>query len=136
MIRRERFLTPFRYHLHYMVLALGLFLVNYSALLSVPVCINYAVEIITRNAIEVSVAMTIYRLALGLAIPFFFEAWADAVGDGWLFGMAAFFSVLMALVLGLLMWKGRSLRHLPWAKHIIKSEEGERVVQKSQFVED
>ena len=53
-----------KYHLHYMVLALGTFLVNTAVQLSVPLLMNYAIECFTAHAVEVSVAMNVYRLAL------------------------------------------------------------------------
>ena len=79
-----------QYYLHYMVLALDTLIVNFSALLCVPVCINYLVECFVGYAVEVSAVMNMYRLALGLALPFFSEQWSEAVGIGWVFDMAAF----------------------------------------------
>ena len=98
------------YHYHYMLLAFGTFLVGFSAVLSVPIIVNYVVDCFVNSATEVAVIMNVYRLALGLALPSFVEAWSDAVGKGWLFGMAAFFSLFAALLVALLAWKGRTLR--------------------------
>lgn len=103
-------------------------MVNFSALLCVPVCINYVVECFVGNPVEVSVVMNVYRLALGLSVPFFFEQWIEAVGVGWVFGMAAFFSVFAMLLMFVLGWKGHSLRRLALLHDILKTEEGEDIV--------
>lgn len=58
-----------------MVLALGQFLVQYSAQLSVPICNNYAVECFVDHPVETTVAMNIWRLALGLALQFTATPW-------------------------------------------------------------
>ena len=111
------------YHYHYMLLAFGNFLVTSSALVSLPILVNYVVECCVSSATEVAVIMNVYRLALGLALPFFIDPWSDAVGKGWLFGMAAFFSLFSALLVALLAWKGRTLRRFT-IKGIISTEEG------------
>ena len=118
-----------QYHLHYMVLALGTFMVNFSALLCVPVCINYVAECFVGHAVEVSIAMNVYRLALGIALPFFFEQWSEAVGIGWVFGMAAFFSIFAMMLIFLLAWKGQALRRLVVLKGIVETEEGKEIVR-------
>ena len=41
------------------------------------------VEYVVNSPSEVAIVMSVYRLALGAALPFFIEAWSDAVGDGW-----------------------------------------------------
>ena len=112
------------YHYHYMVLAFGTFLVTFSTVLSLPIVVNYVVECFVNAATEVAIIMNVYRLALGLALPFFIEAWSDAVGDGWVFGMAAFFSLFAALLVALLAWKGRTLRRFTIGG-IVSTEEGE-----------
>lgn len=103
-------------------------MVNFSALLCVPVCINYVVECFVGNPIEVSVIMNVYRLALGLSLPFFFEHWVEAVGIGWVFGMAAFFSLFAMLLMSVLAWKGHALRRLALLRGISETEEGENTV--------
>ena len=112
------------YHYHYMLLAFGTFLVDFSAVLSVPIVVNYVVECFVDSATEVAVIMNVYRLALGLALPFFIEAWSDAVGPGWVFGMSAFFSLFAAILVALLAWKGSTLRRFT-IKGVISTEEGE-----------
>lgn len=116
------------YHLHYMVLALGTFLVNTAAQLAVPLLINYVVECFTAHAIEVSVVMNCYRLAFGLALAFFVEPWEEVVGKGWVFGMASLFVFGAGVLVMVLAWKGESLRHITPARNLLSSEQGKRVV--------
>ena len=72
-----------RYHLHYMVLALGTFLVIFGACYSTPISVNYITECFRASPLEVAVMMNIYRQALGLALPFIIFPWQDVVGAGW-----------------------------------------------------
>ena len=110
-----------------MVLALGAFLVEFSALLCVPVCINYVVECFPGYAIEVATIIGVYRLALGLSLEFYFQPWSARVGIGWLFGMAAFLSLFVLLVMVGLAWQGRWLRRFMLVKDVAEPEEGKRV---------
>ena len=100
------------YHLHYMVLALGAFFIVFSATAAVPASLNYVVESFERNPQEVGTCMNIYRLLLGLIIPFFLDKWEEAMSIGWVFGTAAFVSLFTWILLMLLMWKGRYFRTL------------------------
>lgn len=95
---------------YYMVLALATFLVAFAAFICVPIATNYIVECFPFHAFEASITMGFYRLVFGLAVPFFVNPWSDRVGVGWVFGMAAFFSLFMALMVVLLMWKGQVIR--------------------------
>jgi len=122
--------SALQYHLHYMVLALGSFLVAFSAQMAVPVPINYLVESFKRNPQEVGTVMNVYRLVLGLVIPFFVDAWEARVGIGWVFGMAAFFCAGSFLCIILLMWKGHEIRDFSFAR-VASAEEGARVVDRS-----
>ena len=77
-----------QYHRHYMVLALGVFLITFSAMLSVPVTVNYVMECFRQHALEASAIMGVYHLAFA----------SSARGKrqlvqhtGWVFGMAGFF---------------------------------------------
>lgn len=105
-----------QYHLHYMVLALASFLIVFAGVASVPVPINYLVESYTQNPQEVGTVMNVYRLLLGIVIPFFVDAWTDAVGIGWVFGMAAFFSLAAFGGIVVLIWKGDLIRRKGWVK--------------------
>ena len=86
-------------------------MVNFSALLCVPVCISYVVEYFVRNPVEVSVVMNVYRLALGLSLPFFLEPWVEAVGVGWVFGWRRFFRYLLCFLCLYLDGKGTRCAH-------------------------
>jgi hypothetical protein len=115
-----------QYHLHFMVLALGLFLVVFAAILSVPGCINYVTECFLTSANEVAVAMKMYRLGFLIALGFFIFPWEAAVGAGWVFGMAAFFDIFAAILIALLAWKGHLLRRLS-SNGLLATEDGERL---------
>lgn len=79
-------LTESRYHLHYMVLALGVFLVMFGGTYSTPITVNYITECFPTSALEVSVIMAVYRQIFGLSLPFFVLPWRSRVGAGWLVG--------------------------------------------------
>ena len=93
-----------------MALAVGSALVAFGAVASVPISINYVVDSFPHHGQEVGAALNVYRLVLALAVPFFFQQWAAKVDLGWLFGMAAFFSIFVFLLVTLLMIKGPSMR--------------------------
>ena len=114
------------YHLHFMVLALGLFLVVFAATLSVPICINYATECFLMSASEVAVTMNMYRLGFSIALGFFIFPWRAAVGAGWVFGMAAFFEIFVGILVALLAWRGQALRKIS-PKGFSVTEDGEKV---------
>ena len=82
-----------QYHSHYMILALGAFLITFSGMQSVHVMVNHAIECFPQHALETSAIMSVYRLAFGFAIPFLVAPWEKRVGIGWVYGMAAFFSI-------------------------------------------
>ena len=115
-----------QYHLHFMVLALGVFLVVFAATPAVPVCINYVAECFLASANEAAVAMNMYRLGFSIALGFFIFPWKAAVGAGWVFGMAAFFEIFVALLVGLLLWKGQTLRRLS-TKQFLVTKDGKKI---------
>lgn len=93
----------------------------------VPVSVNYVVECFEMHPSQVGAIMGVYRLSFGLAIPFFVDAWIDAVGGpGWVFGMAAIFSIVAFLPVLLLMWKGHWIRQFSFPR-LAADEEGLRV---------
>ncbi|TVY85567.1 putative MFS-type transporter [Lachnellula suecica] len=116
-----------QYHLHYMVLALGVFFVIFSSTMSVPICLNYVVECFLNSANEVGIIMNCYRLAFAIGLGFFVFPWEVKVGQGWTFGMAACFDLFAALLIGILVWKGKSLRKYT-LRGLLKSEEGASIV--------
>ena len=117
-----------QYHLHYMVLAVGAFLVTFSAMLSVPVAVNSVAECFRQYAAETGTVVGIYRLLFGLVVPFFITPWEEAVSVGWVFGMAAFFSIGASGLLIVLMWKGHEIRQ-PSFISVASTEEGARVTK-------
>lgn len=70
--------------------------------------------------------MNIWRLALGIVVGFAVEPWSEAVGRGWMYGMAALFVFGAGLLTALLAWKGHQLRRLYPMKSLSRTEEGER----------
>lgn len=81
-----------QYHPHCMVLALGVFLVNFCGISLLPIVSNYMAESSTNHASEANTIMSFYRLILGLFVPFFIDGWEARVGAGCVFGMMAFFA--------------------------------------------
>lgn len=115
-----------QYHLHYMVLALAVFLVTIGSLASVPVTVNYVVECFTGYPAEAGIVIGAYRIVYGLTISFYINPWVAAVGVGWVYGMMAFFAVFSFFFVMLLMWKGEVIRK--WQPGGLgRSEEGEVV---------
>ena len=76
------------HHLHYMVLAFAVCIINITEASLVPVIINYVNECFTGHAQEVTTALNFYRLILGLTVPFYITPWVASVGVGWTFGMS------------------------------------------------
>ena len=116
-----------QYHLHYMVLALGLFLVVFAATVSLPICVNYATECFLTSASEVAIAMNMYRLGFPIGLGFFIFFWESAVGVGWVFGMTAFFEILVGGLVAVLVWKGEMFRRMG-PRRRQATEDGEKVV--------
>ncbi|CAG8974860.1 hypothetical protein HYALB_00000475 [Hymenoscyphus albidus] len=115
-----------QYHLHYMVMALGFFFVIFASTMSVPVCLNYVVECFLDSANEAAIIMNCYRLAFAIALGFFVFPWEEKVGEGWTFGMVAFFDLFAALLIVVLAWRGRYLRKFS-SKDFLQTEEGEHI---------
>jgi hypothetical protein len=113
-----------QYHLHYMVLAVAVCIINITETALVPVMVNYMNECFTSHAQEITTAMNFYRTILGLTVPFYIEPWIAAVGPGWTFGMMAFFALLAFQFAVVLAWKGHVVRRYTM-KRFGKSEDGE-----------
>ena len=112
-----------QYHLHYMVLALGSFLIGWSTTAIIPVTVNYIIECFNQHASEAAAIMGLYRLAFSLTLPFFVPAWIASVGANWCLGMAAFFSIFAYSFIIILIWKGHVIRR--WSfKSVARGEEG------------
>ncbi|CAG7920832.1 unnamed protein product [Penicillium olsonii] len=116
-----------QYHLHYMVLALAVFIVTIGSLASVPVTVNYVVECFTKYPAEAGIVIGAYRIVYGLTISFYINPWVAAVDVGWVYGMMAFFAVFSFMFVMLLMWKGPAIRKIQFVS-LGSSEEGRRLV--------
>jgi high-affinity Fe2+/Pb2+ permease len=79
------------------------------------------------HATEVACIIGLYRLSLGLAVPFFIDVWIAKVSVGWVFGMMAFFSLFaFSLVVVMMVW-GHQLRQIH-VGNLSRDEEGVKVV--------
>ncbi len=116
-----------QYHLHYMVAAIGNFLLNFSSSIAVPVIVNYEVECFTKYPVEAATVMNFYRTIFGIAIPFFINGWEAEVGVGWVFGMMAFVSIGAFGFVVVLMFAGPRIRHW-FVSDIMSSEEGTKMI--------
>ncbi|KAJ5653680.1 Major facilitator superfamily domaingeneral substrate transporter [Penicillium lividum] len=118
-----------QYHLHYMVLALGVFLVTLGSMASVPVTVNYVVECFVNHPAEAGIVIGFYRIIYGLTISFYVDAWVAAVTVGWVYGMMGFFALFSFFFVMLLMWKGHAIREIQFASlSLASSEEGEKLL--------
>jgi hypothetical protein len=117
-----------QYHLHYMVLATGLFLVTFADMSVVPVLNNYVAESFTRHSTETYTVLWIYRLILGLLVPFFIFGWVARDGPAWTFGTMAILSCVGFGILGVLAWKGPWFRQYSFDAFVM-SEEGVDLVE-------
>jgi hypothetical protein len=118
--------SALEYHLHYMVLAVGVFLIFFANIAGSGPIVTYLVECFTHHPAEATSALTFYRLILGLLIPFFIGDWEMAVGFGWTYGMMAFFSVMIFGVIILLMYKGHEIREYTLGS-LQHTEEGTKI---------
>lgn len=99
------------YHLHYMVVALAVFLIGFSGMACVPPIIQYAIEAVGPElANEVQAVLNFWRMILGISIPFFIDAWLGSVGANWVYGTMAFITIVIFGIIAALMRHGRSLR--------------------------
>jgi hypothetical protein len=99
------------YHLHYMVVALAVFLIAFSGMSCVPPLVSYAVEAIGPElANEITAVVYFWRMVLRIAIPFFIDPWIESSGADWVYGTMAFLTIFVFGVIGLLMRYGRAIR--------------------------
>ena len=115
-----------QYHLHYMILALGYFLITISENALLPMTVNYLSECFIGYASEVLTVLNFYRLLLGLLVPFFLAKWEAQVGPGWVFGMMAFFSIFAFLILAILAFRGETIRKYS-LRSLQNSEDGAKI---------
>jgi hypothetical protein len=123
-----------QYHLHYMVLALASFIIWFGALLALPVCYNYVVECFLHNPVETSVSLNAYRVTFGLISVFIVTQWQGAVGVGWMWGMGAFFILLVDIIMIGLILKGHVVRTwtVKLSKTIAITEDGVTINAKTE----
>lgn len=126
-----------QYHLHFMVLALGSFIIWFAALLALPVCYNYVVECFLDHPVETSVSLNAYRVTFGLISVFIVTQWQSAVGVGWMWGMGAFFILLVDLIIVGLIFKGHVVRKwtVKLSKSIAVTEDGAKIALKDDLSE-
>ena len=121
------------YHLHFMVLALGSFLIWFGALLALPVCYNYIIECFLHHPVEASVSLNAYRVSFGLMSVFIVTQWEAAVGLGWMWGMGAFLILLVDIIMVGIIWKGHVVRK--WTSVVSRSiavtEDGTKIRAKA-----
>jgi MFS family permease len=118
-----------QYHLHWVVMAIGNFLVTFGAIQGIPVTMNYVAECFRESTVEAIVPLSSMRLFFGLTINFFITPWVAAVGVGWVYGTMAFLTAGSFGFLVILMWKGHAIREAsPFFTAV--SEEGEKVILK------
>lgn len=117
------------YHLHFMVLALGSFLVWFGAMLAMPVCYNYIIECFLKYPVEASVSLNAYRVSFGLISVFVVTQWQKAVGVGWVWGMGSLFIVAVDILMVWVIFKGRVVRKLTMlvSKSITATEDGAKL---------
>ncbi|WPH03302.1 Hypothetical protein R9X50_00617900 [Acrodontium crateriforme] len=120
-----------QYHLHFMVLAVASFLIWFSALLSLPICYNYIVECFLRHPVEASVSLNAYRVSFGLMSVFIVTKWQASVGIGWVWGMGAFFILIVDMIMAFLILKGHVVREwtVKLCPSITNSEDGAQISQ-------
>ena len=92
-----------------------------------PIVNNYLAENFRDYAFETFTVLWAWRLALGVAVPFFIIDWAQWNGPAWTFGTMAILSTLGMSLLAVLAWKGHEIRQYSFAP-LVGTEVGEKVV--------
>ena len=106
-----------QYHLHYMVIAVALFLFQMSECALLATTITYITECFPEYPAEVNASLNFYRLLFGLFTNFFLTAWQDRTGIGWVYGMQAFFSIAAFMLMIFLMFRGKQMRALSFRRY-------------------
>jgi MFS family permease len=120
--------TALQYHLHYMVLATGLFLICFADFTIIPVINNYVAESFIGHSTETYTVLWSYRLILGLMIPFFITEWVALHGSAWAFGTMAILTGIGIGLTCLVFWKGPAIRRFPLVS-FSSTEEGVDLVE-------
>ncbi|KAK1808613.1 hypothetical protein LTR12_017022 [Friedmanniomyces endolithicus] len=123
------YVASVQYHLHFMVMALGSFLIWFGALLALPVCYNYIVECFLHHPVEASVSLNAYRVSFGLMSVFIVTNWQMTMGVGWMYGLGAFLIVFVDILMVIVIRKGHVVRE--WtamlSTSIVNTEDGNEV---------
>jgi hypothetical protein len=120
-----------KYHLSWVVIAVGQVFVTFGSLSMIPITVNYICESFVSNPAEASITSNALRLLFGLSVAFYINDWVAAVNVGWTYGMMAFFDVFSFGFIALLMWKGHTIRQWTFGG-LNNTEEGEKVVETSK----
>ncbi|EMC91236.1 hypothetical protein BAUCODRAFT_319200 [Baudoinia panamericana UAMH 10762] len=99
-----------QYHLHFMILAFGSFLLWFSSLLALSVCFDYAVECFLKHAVEASGSLNACRLSFGLMSVFILTDWQVSMAVGWMYGLAAFLMLFVDIVMVFIVLDGHVIR--------------------------
>lgn len=109
-----------------MVLAFASFLITVATMSIVACTSTYVSECFIGHTSESACIMGFYRVLLGLLVPFFINPWIEAVGVGWVFGIAAFLSVGCIGAITFLIMKGHAIRRLA-IRGLDSDEDGQRI---------
>lgn len=105
------------------MLALSYFMTISGSYATTSITSNYLVECFQRFPAECGVALSGYRVALGLAAGFFIQPWVERLGISWTFGTAAFMSIFAFLFIVLLLLKGPAVRRIQLSAKLASSNE-------------
>ena len=105
------------------MLAVSYFMTISGSYATTSIISNYLVECFEQFPAECGIALSGYRLALGLAAGFFIQPFVKKIGIVWTFGTAAFMSICAFLFIVLLLYKGPAVRRLQLAANLASSNE-------------
>jgi hypothetical protein len=118
-----------QYQLHWVVMAIGNFLVTFGAMQGIPVTMNYVTECFRETTVEAVVPLNSMRHFFGLTINFYITPWIVLMGKGWTYGLMAFVCAATFGFMVALIFKGRAVRQLsPFQTS--SSEEDQQVLAK------
>jgi hypothetical protein len=123
-----------KYHLNWIVIAVGQVFVTFGSLSLIPITANYICECFVSHPAEASITANMLRLVFGLSVAFYINDWVADVNVGWTYGMMAFLDAFSFVFIGLLMWKGHQIRE--WTVGGLNdTEEGEKVIETAKLTE-
>jgi hypothetical protein len=113
-------------------MALGSFLIKYASVVAISICINNLIECFPRAlSAEVAAILNLNRLVLGISLTFYISDWEAIVGNGWVFGVLAFFNLFAScFMIPLNLW-GPQIRRISLVKDVsTKTDDGVKVINK------